>query len=484
MHSISLGVLLLLPLSTSARANPAGLPLPQDPRPAPVTDGSTSDGVQVERVALDEAFAAAADELVAPLIEGEYARHLVWGVLSDGETLTRGYGQRGPDDPRAPDGDSLYEIGSITKVFTGLLLADAVVEGHMALDDPIDQYLPEGSRPVQKRGAVPLKALASHFSGFPRMPRNLGDVDPKRPFEFYDRKLLLEGLGALRVLREPGTRYAYSNYATGLLGWMVAEHQGSDYRTLLRERILAPLGMDRTDIVLTETMEPHRTHAADSANDWSEPWFFDCLAGCGAIRSSANQMLEFGRFVIDPEDHPLAEALELTTRVPYEHETQVGLGWHYSRDRSALWHNGQTGGYHAMFTVEPEAGVAVVVLATGNSKHVEGLARQLRRLVEGEAPEPMDVRGSLTLADEALEEYVGRYQLDTNTVVDVTHRDSRLYVQLTGQLPLRIYAESDDHFYYRAVAAEVDFERDEDCKVTAFVLHQHGRVMHSPRIED
>lgn len=472
MHSTALGALLLLPLAPLSP--PTSLPQDTPAEPA----------VIVERAALDETFVATADALVAPLIEGEYARHLVWGVLSDGKTLVRGYGQRGPEDERAPDGDSLYEIGSITKVFTGLLLADAVVEGHMALDDPINKYLPEEFQPVQKRGDVPLKALASHFSGFPRMPRNLGEVDPARPFESYDRELLLEGLGKLRVLREPGIRYAYSNYATGFLGWLVAEHQGSDYRTLLRERILAPLGMGRTDIVLSESMEPHATHAANSSNDWSEAWFFDCLAGCGAIRSSANQMLEFGRFVIEPGDHPLADALELTTRVPYEHGTRVGLGWHYSPDRRALWHNGQTGGYHAMFAVERDAGVAVIVLATGNSKHVEGIARRLRGMVDGNVPEPLEVRASLALDPEVLEDYVGQYQLDEDIVVDVVQRDSRLYVQLTGQAALRVYAESEDHFYYRAVQAEVDFERDDDGAVTAFVLHQNGQVMHAPRIDD
>lgn len=189
------------------------------------------------------------DRVASPLVERGVAVGLVVGVLEGGEGRCLAYGETVLGSGKAPDEDTVYEIGSITKVFTALLLADAVERGAVSLDDPVQKYLPAGVILPVKGAPITLAHLASHTSGLPRLPPNLKPADDANPYADYSVDDLYASLRALRLESAPG-RYEYSNYGAGLLGHVLALQAGRPYEELLVERYaLTP------DFVLEVTLE-------------------------------------------------------------------------------------------------------------------------------------------------------------------------------------------------------------------------------------
>src|SRR5687767_12715314 len=170
---------------------------------------------------------------------------LVVGVIEPAGSRVVSYGKSGLD------GDTLFEIGSITKVFTSLLLADMIQKGEVALTDPVAKYLPETVRMPERGGKkITLEHLATHTSSLPRLPANMFPRDPANPYADYTTGQLYEFLSSTELMRDIGEKYEYSNLGVGLLGHALARRAGMSYETLVRMRILEPLGMKSTTISL------------------------------------------------------------------------------------------------------------------------------------------------------------------------------------------------------------------------------------------
>jgi serine-type D-Ala-D-Ala carboxypeptidase/endopeptidase len=273
-----------------------------------------------------------------------------------------------PDGPR-----SIFEIGSITKTFTGTLLADMAREGLLALDDPVNRHLPAGVRVPSRGREITLEDLASHRSGLPGVPKGLlrRAVWPDRhdPYARWDAARLEAVVPRTRPRREPGQKAAYSNYGFGLLGYVLARRAGTSYEDLVRERICTPLGLADTWI---ETPEADRRRLAEGHDRRGRPvrhWHLAALAGAGGLRSTAADLLAYMRLhEMDPEN-PLAAAAAETRRTRSRHvRMSIGLGWMSLAPRRWLrWrafvHEGGTGGFRSFAAFVPGEGVAAVVLA-------------------------------------------------------------------------------------------------------------------------
>ena len=154
------------------------------------------------------------------------------------------------------NGDTLFEIGSVTKTFTALLLQDMIERGEMKLDDPVAKYLPESVKmPTRNGKEITLLHLATHTSGLPDIPDNL---DPKRadnPFADYTVEKMYAFLSGYQLTRDPGAKFEYSNLGMGLLGHVIALKAGTNYESLVVDRICRPLKMDSTRITLTPELK-------------------------------------------------------------------------------------------------------------------------------------------------------------------------------------------------------------------------------------
>ncbi|SFN81449.1 CubicO group peptidase, beta-lactamase class C family [Bizionia echini] len=266
---------------------------------------------------------------------------------------------------------TVFEIGSITKVFTTTLLADEVLKGHMALTDPASKYLPKSvTLPTRNGKEITLNDLATHTSALPRMPDNFNPKDPLNPYVDYTPEMMYVFLNQLELTRDIGEKYEYSNLGMGLLGHILEWHTGKTYETLIKERITTPCGMPNTALKLSDNMRNHLAYGHSEGLQVSN-WDFDVIAAAGGIRSTAVDMISFLKANLEISKTPINPAMQLAHQEAYvntDSTFNIGLGWHYENKGNVVWHNGRTGGYTSFtgFVEGSKKGVVVLSNAAEN----------------------------------------------------------------------------------------------------------------------
>jgi len=210
---------------------------------------------------------------------------VVVGVIEPSGRRIVTYGRMSANATTPLNGDTLFEIGSMTKVFTLLLLAEAVQRGEVALTDPISKYLPASVKVPESGRAITLQDLSQHSSGLPRMPGNMKPRDPENPFADYSVDQLYQFLSTYQLTRDVGATYEYSNLGAGLLGHILALRTGMDYELLVKTRITGPLGMTSTAIMLMPALQARLAPGHDRTLQPTKNWDVTSLAGAGALRS-------------------------------------------------------------------------------------------------------------------------------------------------------------------------------------------------------
>jgi CubicO group peptidase (beta-lactamase class C family) len=288
---------------------------------------------------------------------------IVVGVIEPSGRRIVSYGALAKGDKRPLDGDTVFEIGSITKVFTSLLMSDMVQRGEVALNDPIAKYLPSNVKVPERGGrAISLEDLSTHTSGLPRLPTNMNPKNPANPYADYSIDQLHQFLAGYTLTRDIGAQYEYSNLGGGLLGHVLARRAGMDYEALVRSRITTPLNMPSTRITITLEMQPHFATGYDDKLVPASNWDLPTLAGAGALRSTANDLLNLLAVPLGYTQSPLAPAIARMLSVRHPTGTpgmEIALGWHiFPRDGAdIIWHNGGTGGFRSFMGYDPKARV-------------------------------------------------------------------------------------------------------------------------------
>jgi len=411
------------------------------------------------------------------------------GVISPEGRRIIAQGHLDKDDARPLNGDTIFEIGSATKVFTSLLLADMVQRGEVALDDPVAKYLPPGVKMPERNGrSITLLDLATHTSGLPRLPTNMTPKDPANPYADYSVEQLYQFLSAYQLTRDIGSQYEYSNLGGGLLGHVLARRAGMDYEMLVRSRICNPLGMSATRIALTPDMKARLAAGHDSALARVENWDLPTLAGAGALRSTANDLLTFLSANLGYTKSPLGAAMAamLKVRRPTgQPGLEVALGWHIltTNGKEIVWHNGGTGGYRSFMGFDPKARTGVVVLS--NAGTAAGVDDMGRHLLDASVPlmKPPKTHKEIAIDPKLFDGYVGTYQLAPNFILRVTRDGDRFITQATGQGPVEIFAETEHDYFAKVVDAQITFVTDGQGRATELILHQGGLDHHAPRVE-
>ena len=319
------------------------------------------------------------DSLARAYMSQTGAPSLVVGVTRGGVRTVAGYGAVGG---AVPDAATRYEIGSVTKTFTSLALARAVLRGDVALDTPVQALLPDSVRvPVVGR-AMTLGDLASHTSGLPRLPVPFAPASILDPYADFDEADLMEAVAAARP-DSAGVRYAYSNFGAGLLAHALAWSDGTVVGEVLLDDVTEPLGLTETYLG-GDVATPRTTGGTDIA-----PWSWtDALAGAGGLRSNAADLLTLAEAVARPERAPaLADAIRLATtpRVQASLRVRIGLAWHLLPGEGpveTVFHNGATFGSVAFVGVVPAKDVGVVLLSNvGAASALDALAHAVLRAV-------------------------------------------------------------------------------------------------------
>ena len=398
-------------------------------------------------------------------------------AVTDGKAVTvRSFGKL--DDGKAPDGDTVYEIGSITKTFTATLLAEAVQSGRVTLETPVGKLLPDFKIPERGGKLITLGLIGSQYSGLPRMPSNFNPADPANPYADYDAKLLKAFLADYKLPRDPGESFEYSNLGFGLLGYALAQSAHLSYGALVEQKILKPLGMTMSGTAFSEAMRAHLAIGHDEAGHPVKNWDLDAVAGAGALRSTANDMLRYLKANMSDDAGPLNAAMRFaqTPRLNAGEHSRIGLAW-MTTDKGITWHNGGTAGYRSFVGWSADRQHGVVVL-TNSATGADDLG--FATLDANATLDP--ARKVVNLPHETLEQYAGTYKLAEKFLLKVSRDGDQLRTQATGQGPLPIYASGVDEFFAKVPGIAITFKRDDKGHVTSLVLHQGGDHL-APRVD-
>ncbi|MGI5341832.1 serine hydrolase domain-containing protein [Streptomyces sp. CA-181903] len=275
--------------------------------------------------------------------------------------------------------DSRFEVGSLTKTFTALLLAELAARGEVRYDDPVARYLPHGAP-----GPITLLHLATHTSGLPHLPPGLLPRAVRHgwfrnPYAGYPAGLVEAVLPRTRLRHPPGTRVRYSNFGVGLLGHVLAHAAGTPYPALLAERVLRPLGLTDTDC------DAGRPQLTGRWRGRPRPaWLIPGLPAAGALRSSARDLLTVVRALLEPAcaaGPPSLRAALADVRRPRLVLPRTGkrlcLVWNLNPrgGRPLLHHSGATRGFTAFAGFLPGSGAALVALADAGPTPASGFVQ-------------------------------------------------------------------------------------------------------------
>jgi CubicO group peptidase (beta-lactamase class C family) len=300
------------------------------------------------------------------------------GVLEADGSATMAFAGDAGDGARLLGARSGFEIGSITKTFTGILLAEMVRSGEVRFGDPVSRYLPAGVRvPTVEGREITLLDLATHHSGLPVVPDNMDPADLSNPYADYSVAQMYAFLAAFQPDREAGAGYRYSNVGFGLLGHVLARRASSGYDELVRARVLGRLRMQGTAIELRGGLGEWMVKGHNKQGEIVPYWDLPTLAAAGAYRSNLDDMMRFLAANLRPPKTDLERSIQATHRAQrtvtdtIAHRigiNEMGIGWQI-RSRGGtriVWKDGGTAGFQTFIGFDPERRIGVVVLSNTN----------------------------------------------------------------------------------------------------------------------
>lgn len=379
-------------------------------------------------------ISAAARENLRRRVEYGYITGIAVGMVNaDGRTyFTAGEVRAGSGDPITSD--TLFEIGSITKAFTGTLLAEMVLRGEVNLTDPVQMHLPEELTVPQGNAEISLLHMATHRSGFPNNPTNLCSQGLQGLYDCYTVERLYEFINGAVLESEPGTQWVYSNLGFGLLGHALGLRAGMGYEELLRERILDPLGLDDTRVTLTAEQRTRRATAHWGSIPWGE-LVLPAMEGAGALHSTVEDLLTFIEHLtgLQPGFDEIATEAMLQRAQTTNPSVRMGLGWILVQlpNGQVAYHDGSTYGQNSFIALNRATRTGVVVLCNNRASTYGSIQDVGFHLMDPGVPltsprRPFDVSPSV------LTSYEGRYKSADGLIFDAQIRLGRLTMNFIG----------------------------------------------------
>lgn len=399
-----------------------------------------------------------------------YNPSIALAVYSGGETETLLEGWANLKSKTPITEDSVFEIGSITKTMTALLLADAVIHQNATLEQTINELLPE-EQSLQSAPLITLKQLATHSSGLPRLPS--GGINPfsKDPYADYSREDLLTAI-ANQAINSDNQQYAYSNYGAGLLGELLAMSYRKDYQTLLSEKVLQPLGLENT--YADASLVPEHRRVTGYAGQYQVPnWHFKALAGAGSVNSSIKDLIAYGLAILNADHPELKAAIELSTTAHYHHNgVAMGLGWHINE--GVLWHNGGTAGFRSILMIDPSQNKVVAGITNQAEHDVEDIVVHLvwpeKEMRRHDFP--------VEISESELEKYQGFFHnKQVDKTIQTSIKDGHLMLHFPKQPAYQLTHLGNHRFVMKLTKTRVRFETNDSNHVNRLYFKAWGDEM-------
>ena len=441
---------------------------------------------------------------------------MVVGLVDERGSRIVSYGKLDNGTSQEANGDTLFEIGSVTKTFTGLLLQDMIARGEMNLDDPVAKYLPKSVRMPNHNGKeITLRHLATQTSGLPHDPDNYEPKQANNLFADYTIEELYTFLSNYKLTRDPGAQFEYSNLGFELLGYVIAVKARMNYEALVTDRICRPLKMDSTGITLTPELKS-RLATGHNTYGFTTPvlTFSAVTAGAGALHSTANDLLKYLSANLGLTPSSLTPFMG-EMQIPHFHGTtnfDLGLVW-WIRDlhgTKIIWHGGATPGFSAYVGIDKARRRGVVVLCDRPGVSLNAMNFACLGDILFESGWDSDRRPAETNISTALyDSYVGEYQrksgfklwpffrqeddVTSQSGIGIRHEGNRLLAQATRWPPVdellppvagELLPESETRFFERLSGKAVIFSRDFWGKVTGLTMEGGGGAFSFEKTSD
>jgi D-alanyl-D-alanine-carboxypeptidase/D-alanyl-D-alanine-endopeptidase len=405
---------------------------------------------------------AAIRKILADRIGGAQGVGIVVGIVEPDGRRIIAYG----GDHRPFNGDTVFEIGSVTKVFTALLLADMVQRSEVALDDPVGKFLPTGLRIPSRNGrSITLVDLATHTSGLPFMT--------DQPLERF--------LASYELTRDIGTQWDYSNIGYWLLAQALTSRTNTDFGSLLRTRIARPLNLNSTAMTLSPRLQS-RLAAGHDANLQPAPPIltvplYTAMASAGGLLSTANDLCTFLTSTMLGARSRLAQAttVMLATRRPLGPNREQALGWVVigQGDDELIAHDGGTLGYASAVAWDPKTRTGVIVLEN-QAGDVSDIAYHLLRPGFPLAKSLVAKHKEIALDQHTLDLYTGRYDVPGEGVFTIGRDGGMLAIESPpdwGLPTLRLRPESPRDFFVSEIPLRVTFQTGSDGRASGMLVY-------------
>ena len=340
-------------------------------------------------------------------------------------------------------GETLFEIGSITKVFTTLILA-IMDGGAVHLDDPVERYLTGLTFHGCCGKKMTLRHLATHTSGLPGMPGNFNPQNPNNPYADYTVEDLQRCVSSCALQAIPGEKYEYSNLGMGLLGHILSTQAGQSYETLVRTVVCKQLQLDCTQISISSGGQ-NQFATGHCRGQVVEHWDIPTLAGAGALRSTIKDMTKFLAANMGFSDSPIVELARRCHEQQYalpSAERGTGLGWVVSHadNHEIIWHNGGTGGFRSFLGFNSKTQTGAVIL----SNSAEDWPDELGMILLDPDVKSPTVDLSLASSFEYLQKFVGMYEVSFGP--DLPKEELR--VSIYGKHLVCLFSSEDEIMLY------------------------------------
>ncbi len=426
---------------------------------------------------------ATLDALVQQRLQGDRTGACMAVAVIEQGQVARSYGCADPAARGRIDKDTVFEIGSVSKTMTAALLAGLIGQGKGALDDPLADWLPPGTKlPTFEGQPILLRHVVTHTSGLPALPARLGATSMDDPYANLDADALLASLGDATLTRAPGSQFEYSNFASMVLSYAVARRAGSDFETLLRAQLFAPLGMRQAYI----DAPPAGVRAAQGHAPNRQPvpaWRFATdLAGVGGVRATLDDMVGYVRGQLGGAPEPLAAAIALSQQ-PVSQQPPMAMNWMLVpvAGRTVLMHEGGTGGFSSFVSVDPQRQRGVVILSDTTWNSIGSLGSLGLHLVDASFPLGKP-RHTVPAPAELLQALAGDYQLQGAMAMTLRVRDGALFAQAAGQPEFQLAYDDAGDFHPLQLDAILRPQRKADGSYV-FTWHQMGGVMPATRTD-
>lgn len=409
--------------------------------------------------------------IIKSRVDFGFSKSIVVGYVENNESTFFAYGSDGLSEHKIPTKHTLFEIGSITKVFTTLLLSDSAVKKQLKLDSPVTSFfsISEVSPELSK---ITLTMLASHYSGLARMPANFEPQYYQLAPMGYTKAAFYQYLKAPTFFSQTAAQYHYSNFGFGLLGHIMERRLDKPFAVLLDEKIAKPLGMNKTTAVI-ENIDDSLMAQGHHGNIKTPLSPNGMLDAAGGIVSNANDLVIFLQAYLLPKKTQLNQAMKsaLVVQGKAWEGTDIALGWHVNsltNGQVLHWHNGSTGGFHGFVGMDINAGKAVVVLANSAGDGNDDIGMHLLSPTQPLklTPDYKEISVKRTI----LRQYVGVYDTEFAVPIEVSLQGNQLKAKFAEQFALNIYPYTKNQFFYRAINAQIIFETKPDNTLMLYLV--------------